>query len=205
MPIINKLNTWLLMITILLLSSCSTLTRPSASALNQLMSWNQRKAQLAKICQWQIHGAIAIKTAEQRLNAHLYWQQKDLNTYQILLFGPLAINTITVDGKMGKVTLLMPNRPALSAKNSEQLLQQQLGWHLPISNLYYWVRGLPSPQASSHKTFDHFHHLTFLRQQQWTIHYEHYMNVEGIDLPDKIELNNPKLNIRMIIASWKNT
>lgn len=82
-------------------------------------------------------------------------------------------------------------------------MQQQLGWHLPISNLYYWIRGLPNPNTKSIKIYDQNHLLVYLKQQGWEIHYAKYiLNKDGLYAPTRINLDNSELNILIIIKAF---
>ena len=64
-------------------------------------------------------------------------------------------------------------------------------------------RGLPVPTAPAQKQFDQYHHLTQLIQQGWTIQYLNYISVNHIDVPNKLFLNNPELNVKIIITQWQ--
>ena len=82
-------------------------------------------------------------------------------------------------------------------------MQQVLGWQLPVTNLYFWVRGLPAPNSSASTTFDPYHHLIELEQQGWQIQYERYTAIQGIDLPSKLRLKRGQLQVKIVISSWK--
>jgi outer membrane lipoprotein LolB len=186
----------LLFLTLLMsmLTACTTVQTISSDE----ATWQIRRSKLQN---WQIKGTFSIKTPDQAFSASLFWQQNFKN-YFLRLFGPLGIGTIYINGQPNHVVLQTNKKQSLSAQNPEQLLQQQLGWHLPISSLYYWIRGLPTPNMIAIKQFDQYHRLTYLKQQGWEIHYLEYVNAKGICLPSKIFLDHKIMHIRLFIKEW---
>ena len=182
-----------------LLSSCATLPAKKG-ALNTSMSWSARQQQLKTVKQWHLTGAIAIKTPGHGQSASLAWQQAK-NNYKINVFGPLGAGRVTLSGMPNRVTL-QANGKHYEAATPEALMQKVLGWHLPISNLIYWVRGLPATNAAAKEHFDAYHHLSALQQQGWQVQYLRYTNVDGIDLPSSIMLKQGELTVKIIISNW---
>ena len=82
-------------------------------------------------------------------------------------------------------------------------LVKETGWNLPVSDLAYWIRGLPAPGSEAVKHFDQFHHLIELDQKGWRIQYLRYSNVNQIDLPTKIFMNYPRMSVKIVINSWQ--
>ena len=119
------------------------------------------------------------------------------------LFGPLGVGSINIAGQPNLVTVQVNSKEEITAHSAEEILQQQFGWHLPVSSLYYWIRGLPKPNVASVKHFDEFNHLISLQQQGWNIHYLRYSGVNNIDLPSKIILDSATLNLRIVISDWE--
>lgn len=190
-----------------ILTGCSTLGPQSSGnngANNSLgihyLPRPARQNQLSNLQNRSARGSIAIHTEQKGWNASFNWQQQN-GHYVITLFGPLGTNRVQLTGDPLQVTLQTANR-LVSAPTPESLIQQQLGWNLPISNLYYWLRGLPAPHARSRQSYDINNHLVHLTQQGWNIIYLRYSGVNGIDLPNRLLLNNPALQIRIVISQW---
>ena len=170
-------------------------------ALNQSLPWKTRKAQLQQITQWQLNGAVAIRTPHSGQSASLVWQQHQ-HTYQIDVFGPLGAGRATLNGDANGVTLL-DNGKRYQGPTAETLMQKLLGWHVPVSNLYFWIRGLPAPGLKSTHKFDAYHHLLQLKQQGWEITYQQYTGINGIDLPSKLTLQAQNMKIKFVISQWE--
>lgn len=193
---------FLLFLSLLWLTSCATVSEQPQTALNQNMTWGTRVQKLSSLQTWDLKGMIAIREAHDAVSANLQWQQKYRN-YHIALFGPMGTNSYELTGQPGKVELAAANGKHTNANSPEELLAQQAGWRLPVSNLYYWIRGLPVPDLPAQKQLDAYNHLIQLNQQGWNIHYLRYTSVNNIDLPSKIFLNNPDLNVKIVISQWQ--
>jgi len=193
----------ILIASISLVTGCASLHEPPPPD-NQTTPWGNRVQALSNIQSWDINGLIAIRNTSKphAESANLHWQQSKLN-YQILLFGPLGASPVKLSGKPGAVVLEDSKGKRFYADSAESMLVQQTGWRLPVSNLYFWVRGLPVPNQPAQKQFDTYHHLTHLAQDGWNIQYLNYTSVNHIDLPTKIFLNNSALQLKIIINQWK--
>ncbi len=186
-----------------LLTACTTLPTKQ-KALNQHLDWQIRQAQLTHIKQWQLQGAVAVKTPQQSQAATFIWRQQwQRNRYQIHLFGPLGIGHVILISNPNDIVISEKGK-RYQNRDAETLMQKILGWNVPVSNLYFWIRGLPAPYVKSKITFDAYHHIVHLQQQGWHIIYQCYTAATGsIDLPSIIILQREDLNIKFVISRWK--
>jgi outer membrane lipoprotein LolB len=184
-----------------LISACATSNR--SPALNQDIAWPKRETQLQAITQWGITGRIGILTADQSFSAHFNWTQKSHN-YTINVFGPLGIDNNILQGDQNQFTLTTAKGKQYHAPTPENLMQEQLGWALPISQLYSWVRGIPAPENDFTAKYDSYHHIKQLTQSGWLITFNAYQNTDGIDLPQQITMNQADYTITLIIRQWNN-
>jgi len=181
---------------------CTSLKVPSVGHITyHKESWQQRRKALAQIQRWNIDGAFSIQQASRSAIASYEWKQRS-SSYNIRIHSSLNIYTADIVGKPGYVTLQQSNKQRYSARTPEQLMQKQLGWHLPISNLFYWMRGLPAPDKHQAK-FDAFGHLIYLQQAGWRVRFSNYLPVGKVDLPRTLELHSKQLAVKIVIKHWK--
>jgi outer membrane lipoprotein LolB len=147
---------------------------------------------------WVLRGKIGIKTPEKADSASVYWSQEKEN-YNLKLFGPLGMGAVELKGKPGEVVYIDNQGHSYQASSAEILLQQNLGWQLPVSNLSYWVRALPAPNIASQKNYNINHQLILLQQQGWNINYLDYQS----QLPHIIQLKNGNIDLRLVINQWQ--
>lgn len=182
-------------------SSC-TIFVPSSPIEGREISWPQRQAQLLRIQSWNMQSAMSIRQPQQAAIVYFAWQQQGKN-YQQQISGPLNISAARIVAIPGKVTLFQGNQPPITDTTPEKLLQSALGIRLPVSHLYYWIRGLPVPRVGiQQRQFDNAHHIVFLKQQGWTVQYVSFIHVNGIDLPNKMVLDYPGLEVKLVIKAW---
>ncbi|MGZ0843299.1 lipoprotein insertase outer membrane protein LolB, partial [Klebsiella pneumoniae subsp. pneumoniae] len=81
------------------------------------------------------------------------------------------------------------------AESPEALLEEQLGWRLPVSHLLWWVRGLPAPDSKSRLTLDADSRLARLEQDGWQIEYTRYAEQNGYWLPERLKLHGQSLEV----------
>lgn len=191
----------LIILITLALTACATVATNQAP-LNKTMSWSERQQELAAIQDWTFSGAVAIRSPHRGVNASINWQQKT-GDYQIELFGPLGAGHVQLSGQPNQARLTMADAKSYTANSAETLLQQHAGYRLPVSNLFYWVRGMPAPGAQATTQFDQYNHLIQLQQQGWNIRYSDYVGVRGVDLPNILNLARPGFTIRLVIKQWK--
>lgn len=202
----RRLITLMVLFSLFQLTGCATVTSkpPVSTPQTEVPTWGNRVEVLSNIQDWDLDALIAIRANATRNagSANMKWKQSKRD-YDILLFGPLGSNAVKLAGKPGNVSLETADGKKFNAASPEALLLQQSGWNLPVSNLFYWIRGLPVPQLAATKSFDAGNHLTGLIQQGWTVQYLRYKTVGRIEVPDKILLGNSQVNVKIIIKSWE--
>jgi len=197
----------LLLAMILLLTGCQTFTGNEYMADgnplgNHYLPWPERQRQLYNLNNWSANGSISARNQiKGGWNASFNWQQQARN-YRLALFGPLGMGHIQINGTPYQVTLQTP-RQTFTARSPEALLQQQLGWRLPASDLAYWLRGLPAPHSHERHAVDMNNHIVHLTQDGWNIIYLRYISVNGIDIPDRILMTNPPWVAHIVVQQWR--
>ena len=190
-----------------LLVICSLLTAcmpPVANIApsNEPKKFETRKVELAHLNRWNINGGIAVKEGNQGFTASMQWQQYSASSFDIQFSGPLATGKLKLT-KQGNITTLSVGKHRYTSNNAEVLLKKHTGYYVPVNSLFYWIRGLPSPNAPSNKINDAYGHLKKLTQQGWTIHYERFTHFKSFDVPSKIKLIKGNAKVKLVISKWQ--
>lgn len=197
----------LLLALALLLTGCQTFSSNGYMADgkplgNHYLPWPQRQKQLRTLSTWTASGSISARNQiKGGWNASFNWQQH-ANDYDLSLFGPLGTNHVDISGTPNHV-ILKTSRQTFTAISPETLLQQQLGWQLPVSKLAYWLRGLPAPGSRERHSVDMNNHIVHMDQDGWNIYILRYISVNGVDIPDRVLLSNPTWVAHIIIHQWQ--
>jgi len=183
----------------LLLAGCSGLQAPEQPP-QQSLDWRQYQRYMDQLENWALQGKIGIRSPADALSANLQWQQQQ-SDYAISLRGPLGQGGAIINGTPTQVEIEIPGEGRFSADSPEQLLQQTTGWHLPISDIRYWIRGIPSPDAPFEQVIEK-NRLQTLDQNGWHIQYVRYRRF-GLLLPSKIKLSRGEIRITLIVKEWQ--
>ena len=150
--------------------------------------------------QWQMKGKLGIWTAETQEGAQLNWLQCG-NTYQIRLSGPLGMGAVVIDGNQEEVTLSQPGKTEWTEETPEDLMEK-IGWNLPVSSLFHWLRMRPHPEYEFSEERDGGDRLESLSQQGWLVEYQRYQSSETNALPSLIQIKDADLRAKFIISDW---
>lgn len=191
------------------LFGCTTTTKPPALTATEEAKLPENKPlehpqTLALLQKWDINAQVAVRnTAENKSETvNLVWQQNQAN-YHLSMFGPMGSHAVKLSGNSQGVVLEKSTGEKIKAKTPETLLAEQTGYELPVSNLYYWVRGLPVPDLPHETHLGQNRQLAELIQAGWRIEYLAYTSVNQMALPAKIFLYHPPFSVKIIISEWK--
>lgn len=188
----------LIIFVFILLTAC--VTQPTGPK-PKPMTWSEHKNYVENTHRWHTQGMIGIRTSQESNSASFDWRQCDKD-YEIHLFGPFGAGATMIMGDGHDVALTNSQNQTFVARSPEALLKQQTNFDLPISHLYYWLRGLPAPKVPAKITFTQNQRIQRLVQDGWVIDYLRYDNVKGVDLPGKIAIEYPNLHIKIVVERW---
>ena len=83
------------------------------------------------------------------------------------------------------------------------MVEEQIGWRLPVDHLLWWVRGLPAPDSPSNLQLDSSSRLGRLSQSGWTVEYSRYQEVDGVELPQRLQISGHDLLLTLVVTEWK--
>ncbi|MBB5212791.1 lipoprotein insertase outer membrane protein LolB [Microbulbifer hydrolyticus] len=159
----------------------------------------------AALQRWEAIGKLGVRSPKENGSANLTWQQASGN-YRIHLSGPLGAGATVISGSPGGVSLQRGSDPAVFASNPAQLTEQVMGWPLPVSEMFYWVRGLAAPGAVGGQQKNAKGQLQSLQQSGWQLNFGGYQTVGPYQLPTRIKAatNNAAgpVSVTVVIKEW---
>lgn len=180
-----------------LLIACQSAPGPVATG-----TWAQREAALLALNHWQLQGRVNARYYEEAHTPRIRWQQQSQD-YTIRLWGTLNAGATLIQGSPGQVTLEQSGE-VLSASRPEDLILEQLGYELPVSQLQFWIRGLPDPAQRHHLELGEFDQVATLQQAGWTLHYADYRLFGDYTLPRRIDMqrDDEPIRLQFIGLNW---
>lgn len=164
-------------------------------------NWQQRQRILEGIEHWEFSGRIGVRDDKESHSSRIRWQQHD-DDYTINLWGTLNAGATEITGTSTGVVLRQRDNVPLSATTPEQLVYDQLGYELPVTELRYWIKGIPAPDARSTPAFDAENRLISLQQSGWSIQYLGYTNYQTESLPTRIRIEKAPLRLDFVRLDW---
>lgn len=193
-----------LLLSALTLSGCELLPLNDAElppVSDKQLAWSRHQQQLKGLEAWTLNGRLSITHGEEAWHVSVKWQQID-TVYHINLFGPFGSGAVSLDGSLASVVLTQDGQ-RIESDDAEVLLKRQTGLQLPVNGLRYWAVGLAAPALPASQELDNQGRLQQLNQAGWRVRYRAYTQSGGFVLPGKVFLDNPELDVRMVIDNWQ--
>ncbi|MFM0037434.1 lipoprotein insertase outer membrane protein LolB [Paraburkholderia strydomiana] len=129
------------------------------------------------------------------------WQETG-DTVTLQLRNPLGQTLAIVTSSPSAATLELPNRQPLTADNVTTLMQEALGFALPVEGLRYWLQPSPAPtsRAKTEKDPEQPSRLKQITQDGWTVDYLAYADAPATGVKRvNVSRSEPPLDIKLVL------
>lgn len=187
---------------LLLLTACQPFwqTKPETT---RDQRWQNHQQSVQAIENWSFQGRSLIRQGQEGWNAGLRWTQ-NADDFRIKLSGPFAQGGMLLAGDDEAVTLTLDDGESHTAATPEALLEETVGWLLPVSALRDWVRGLPHDGLKTDFIeLNEDGQMTRLEQAGWQVEIKRYKPFAGTRMPDKVFIEHPDLSLRLVMNRWR--
>ena len=187
----------------MLVSACSSFhERETLEFGGDPAAWRAPPQSLEPIQSWTLQGKLGLRSEQESGSGTLWWQQNH-RFYDIRLSGPLGRGATRIQGSPGCVILEMAGRTPYHAESAGELLEQQVGWRLPVEHLLWWVRGLPDPDRPSRLQLDASSRAARITQAGWTVEYSRYQQVGDVELPQRLQISGHDILLTLVVTDWQ--
>jgi outer membrane lipoprotein LolB len=169
-----------------------------------------------------LRGKLGIVQQDESFSARVLWRQTG-DRFTMDLWGPLGQGRVTLTGRDEYLELKEADGTVISAGPPERVMQQHLGWSLPLSVLPQWVRGRPARDLPvAEVRYGDGGHLERFEQIDWQVELERYRPVaEGAGgegeavsagapaaaaaamLPHRVTARRGDYRVRLAISDWQ--
>ena len=129
------------------------------------------------------------------------WQEQG-DTVTLQLVNPLGQTLAIVTSSPAAATLELPNRQPVTAENVGTLMQQTLGFALPVEGLRYWLQPSPAPTSRASTVPDPSDgaRLKEIDQDGWKVDYVAYTDTpEPAVKRVNLTRDTPPLTIKLVL------
>ncbi|MFC4527991.1 outer membrane lipoprotein LolB [Dyella halodurans] len=194
----------------LLLAACAhrEQVRPVQPKVDYSVLLDQQRARehlLANTDHWVLRGKLGVSGVvdgkSQGGSGTLTWTQNG-DDYQFEVHGPVGSKSfrlsVTPDGALLEGVEGGPRR----SPDAESLVQNVLGWHVPLRDLRAWVLGLRADSGPAELKFGDDGLLSQLTQDGWNVSYPGWDITRKPAVPTKVFAENPPYKVRLSVESW---
>lgn len=166
--------------------------------------WNARQQAAAEFDNWDLRARAALRLKGEAYNINLSWKRAP-DRFSILLEAPFGQGVFRItSGSDGVYRLHLPDGQQIVNSTPEALLEDAVGWSLPIDGLEYWIRGMPQPGGNYFRRIDAEGRARTISQDRWDISYTDYFDTEPEpQLPRRIKLAREELSLKLVIEHWQ--
>ena len=194
----------------LIIQGCAS-TPPATLTLQQPINWQTTVKYIQSIESWEFTGKIGVRVPERIDSAVINrWQQQGDQFTIDLSSAIFGLGATRIEGSPRKVTITESGEEPITSYQPEYLIHQHVGWPLPITQLRYWIKGIPAPSVYpidkvEDLQFNDKEQLSQFHQSGWKIHYPRYTQLntqQKTNLPGKIVLQQQQVKITVIVNEW---
>ncbi|WP_430390966.1 lipoprotein insertase outer membrane protein LolB [Dyella sp. 20L07] len=194
----------------LLLAACAhkEAVRPALPKPDYTVLLDQQRARehlMAKADHWVLQGKIGVSGPvngkSEGASGSLTWTQNG-DSYEFVVRGPVGSKSfrlsVTPDGAVLEGLDGGPQR----SPNPETLVQNALGWHMPLRDLRAWVLGLRADSGPAELKFGDDGLPSLLTQDGWNVTYPAWDTTRQPAVPNKVFADNPPYKVKLSVESW---
>jgi outer membrane lipoprotein LolB len=148
-----------------------------------------------------MNGRISVDHHGERHSANLHWTHRRLSD-EILLLTPLGQTAARVY-RDGSHATLDNGGKHYQDSDAESLMEQVLGWHLPLDGMHLWVLGMPDDTGTAQIVRDDVGRISVLHQLGWEVRYLRYADNSPESLPTRLQMSHADLQVQLLIDEWE--
>ena len=143
-------------------------------------------------------GRLAVKQGKEGQSGGMQWVHSPPN-HEITVYTPIGTTVAKIEQNAQGAKLTTSNKEVYEAKDADQLMEQVMGWRLPLNGLQYWVLGRPVPDSLAEEERGENNRLVHLKQQNWDIQYSDFHALANVEMPYRIVMKRDDVTIRFFI------
>ena len=137
-----------------------------------------------KVSAWQLSGSFSYVDPNESGAGRIQWSfQGDLldnlrlndaiDQERVRLIGPIGTGSLELLSADNRASLISGNQQS-NGVDAESLLFNIVGWRLPVSEMRFWLFGMPSPNVSGRFWLNEQGQLQTLQQSEWEVQFDRF-------------------------------
>jgi outer membrane lipoprotein LolB len=160
-----------------------------------------RAADPQALTQWTARGRIALTAQGEGGSGSFVWQQRSERT-ELAVRGPLGAGGLSIVTDGDTLQLDDGSGQALDGDAARVALERRLGARLPLSELRYWILGVPAPDAMA-PAQSATGPVAGFTQAGWVITYDAFRAAGDWSLPARLTATTGDARVRIVVDDWQ--
>jgi len=179
-----------------LLAACASREpRPAGAWLEEREAWFERHPE------WTISGRVALREGNRGGSLGFSWRAEG-RTHRIHLRTSAGGRQWRLNFSSQAAVLEGTDVGRLAGPSPDPLVEEAVGWPIPVEALSWWIRGLVPPGGGQPR-FAEDGSLAGVAGPVWTLEYTRFEQVAGRLLPTRLEARSGDYRVRIAIADWR--
>lgn len=190
-----------LLVPLFVLSACTTVSVKEPVDADHA-AYQLRADMLGSVSEWGLSGKISLDDGDQGGSGKVQWLVQSENS-EIDFHGALGRGAWHLKISPGKAVLSESNGAEETAEGVNALMQNKMGWPIPVEALQWWVRGVAAPGLIDEVQIDSEGLLISLSQFGWRVNYNRYDSSAGVALPARLDARLGDYRVKLAISRWQ--
>jgi len=188
---------------LMLLAGCRTvppppvIVGPGAGA-----PWSEQRAGLEQLDRYTLSGRVAVAANGQGFSGNLRYQQQPQRA-DLALDGPLGMGGLRVALAGEQLSISTSKGEQLDGPEARLELERRLGFELPLSELRWWLLGIPAPGESALEQDVGSGEIHGFRQKGWHVSIDTRTAAMGFALPQKLTATREGTRFKLLVENWQ--
>lgn len=166
------------------------------------VAYRDRVELLTAIPEWGLVGKISLDDGDRGGSGRLQWNVRD-NGSELDFHGAMGRGAWNLKIGPDGAVLREASGSEQTAPGVNALIQDRMGWPIPVEALQWWVRGLAAPGTVDDEQLDPQGLLTSLNQLGWRVEFNRYDSKTGVSLPVRLDARRDNYRVKLAIGRWQ--
>lgn len=181
----------------LVLTACAVREqRPEGAWLDDRQAWFERHPV------WEVSGRLALSDGERGGQMGFDWLAEG-DQHEVRLRTLAGGRQWRLMFNDGGALLEGTDVGLVRGPDPDVLVEEVVGWPIPVSRLAYWLRGLTSPEGDQ-VSFAPDGTMAAIVEPPWTLEFQRFVQpAQGPLMPARIQADSPPHQVRAVMRNWR--
>jgi outer membrane lipoprotein LolB len=190
------------MAALLLSAGCRTLPPGAEVGPGADAPWPEQRAALEKLDRYGLNGRVAVAANGQGFSATLRYQQQPRSSH-LALDGPLGMGGLRVNLEGEGIAIATSRGEKLDGQAARDELERRLGFQLPLTELRWWLLGVPAPGEASINQDGGSGEIRDFTQNGWRVSINSRAAGLGFALPQRLTAEREGARLKLFVEHWQ--